>query len=234
VPFTPEFGEMLTRWPQSLESLEINANTLCSWRQLPHDSVSEGDTGQKLCEDLRIFATQLKVLRICNLVRIREFLRPIWPFSQVEDKDPFLENPKIPFYLQLEVVNISYGSINYKTEWHKDASDINEHEDTIKFRQGISLATARLAYHMPRLKEMVIAQRPMMWAGKHTLEYNVTETGATIKWTSTFDFKPWPRTIEAWTEVTKKHTSHKLKMEILTLPGWQTDGSRPLTPALSF
>jgi len=225
---------MLARWPRTVESVEVTANTHCSWRQLPHDSVSEGDTGQNLCRQLREFSTQLKSLKISNLVRVRELLKPVWPASEVDDKEPFLKCPKIPMYPQLETLHVSYGSIYYKSEWYKDVTDVNEHEDTIKFRQCISLAAARLANHMPRLKELSIIQRPMMWAGKHGLEYVVSEGATTLTWTSTFQFQPWQRTIEAWTEVSAKHTKNPLKVEVRTLSGWQTDGNRPLVPNPSF
>jgi hypothetical protein len=228
-----DFGTLLDRWWPSLESLTIGANTISTWRQLPHESASEGDTGEVLCHQLRVFAVQLKQLKINNLVRIREFLRPAWP-SKVEDKDPFLENMPFPKCPKLKVLHLSYGAIHYKPDWHSDSPDINEHEDTVKFRQSIALAAGRIANRMPALEHMVVSQRPMMWAGKYQIEYKVTETGPELVITTTFEFTPWERTVECWTAVAKAHTGKDLKHKVVVLPNWQTDGTRPLTPAVSF
>ncbi|OHE95500.1 hypothetical protein CORC01_09233 [Colletotrichum orchidophilum] len=228
-----QFAGSMTKWPTSLESLTIASNTISSWRQIPHETLAEGDSGTKLCEKLRRAAQHLTHLNITNVVRIREFLRPHWPMG-TEDTEPFLANRSYyPEFWHLETLHISYGSIWYNTEWHKQSDNINESSELVDFRQNVSLAAARLAHTMPKLKHLTIKQRPLMWAGKHELEYKVEDGDkAKLTWTSTFDFKPWERTVEAWAEVAARH-ERKLESRITT-GAWHTDGKAPLLPSLTF
>ncbi|OHW95054.1 hypothetical protein CSPAE12_06324 [Colletotrichum incanum] len=233
-----QFAGSMSNWPITLKSLTIASNTISSWRQIPHEALAEGDSGAKLCEKLRSAAQHLNHLNITNVVRIREFLRPYWPMG-MDDTEPFLAHRLYyPEFWHLETLHISYGSIWYNTEWHKQGDNINESSELVDFRQNVSLAAARMAYTMPRLKHLTIKQRPLMWAGKHELEYKVEEddgkpTKATLTWTSTFDFKPWERTVEAWTEVAARYDGLKLEPRIKTA-AWHTDGKAPLLPSLTF
>jgi hypothetical protein len=229
-PVTPELGDLSGRWSPTIESLTISSNNFCSWRQLPHETFSEGDSGERLCNIMRQFAAQLKTLNICNVLRIRELLRPVWPMT-ADDREPFTLNPDIPMFDRLETLYLSYSAIWYKIGWYKEDEDINMHTDTIEFRQKISLSAARLAINMPRLRHMLIRQRPMMWAGKHQLEYKVMDKAAKIAWNSTFYFKPWDRTIDAWVEVAQRCANLPLEKEVNMIPGWKTDGKPPHMPA---
>ncbi|TDZ87560.1 hypothetical protein C8034_v006713 [Colletotrichum sidae] len=224
-------------WPLSLERLTVSSNSTSSWRQIPHEALAEADSGAKLCEYLRNTARHLRYLNVNNVVRIREFLRPHWPLG-MDDTGPFSTvRNYMPEYWRLETVNISYGSIWYNTEWHKQDDNINESVDLIGFRQNASLAAARLAYTMPALKHMVIKQRPLMYAGKHELNYRVEQfkdsAKASITWTSSFDFKPWTRTEEAWTQVALRYARVPLEICIVRKP-WHTDGKAPQLPSLNF
>ncbi|KAF9877284.1 oxoglutarate iron-dependent oxygenase [Colletotrichum karsti] len=228
-----QFAGSMTAWPLSLEKLSISSNTVSSWRQLPHEGLAEADSGVKLCEKLRSAAKHLKHLNITNVVRIREFLKPHWP-NNTDDTEAFISGHLYqPAFYRLETLHISYGSIWYNTEWHKQSDDINESSDLVDFRQVVSLAAARLAYTMPALKHMTIKQRPLMYAGKHELEYKVDGTTASITWTSSFDFRPWDRTMEAWTEVARRYAGAKLKTSIVTKK-WYKDGRPPHIPSLTF
>ncbi|KAF6845430.1 oxoglutarate iron-dependent oxygenase [Colletotrichum musicola] len=228
-----QFAGSMTQWPCTLETLEIMSNTISSWRQIPHEALAEADCGAKLCESLRLTARGLKNLRIANVVRIREFLRPYWPQGS-DDHEPFLpgRHDRLDFW-GLETLHISYGSIWYNTEWHKQGDDINESSELVDFRQNISLAAARMVYTMPAIKHLTIKQRQLMYAGKHDLEYRVNKTSATITWTSSFDFNPWERTVEAWTEVARRH-NRPLTTRIVTDPRWSVDGRAPNMPSLTF
>ncbi|KAJ0309151.1 hypothetical protein COL5a_001271 [Colletotrichum fioriniae] len=228
-----QFAGSMTKWPTSLECLTIMSNTISSWRQIPHETLAEGDSGARLCDKLRRAAQHLKELNVTNVVRIREFLRPHWPMG-TDDTEPFLANrPYYPEFWLLKTLYISYGSIWYNTEWHKQSDDINESSELVDFRQNVSLAAARMAYTMPQLKHMTIKQRPLMWAGKHELEYKIEDGDkAYLTWTSTFEFKPWERTVEAWVEVAARH-ERKLEVRIITR-AWHTDGKAPLLPSLTF
>ncbi|KAL0930993.1 oxoglutarate iron-dependent oxygenase [Colletotrichum truncatum] len=228
-----QFAGSMTTWPLSLQSLSISSNTISSWRQIPHEALAEADSGQRLCEKLRNTARHLKHLNITNVVRIREFLRPYWP-QGMDDTEPFLMTRLYkPDFWRLETMHVSYGSIWYNTEWHKQGDDINESSDLIDFRQSVSLAAARLAYTMPALKHMTVKQRPLMYAGKHELEYKVEDGKAKITWTSSFEFKPWDRTVEAWTEVARRYAGAELDTRVVTMP-WHMDGKAPHLPSLTF
>ncbi|KAE9576854.1 hypothetical protein CGMCC3_g7133 [Colletotrichum fructicola] len=227
-----QFAGSMAAWPLSLEKLTISSNTISSWRHIPHETLAEADSGAKLCDKLRRAAHFLKHLNITNVVRIREFLKPHWP-SGVDDTEPFVPKLCEPVHWRLETLNISYGSIWYNTEWHKQGDDINESSDLVEFRQCVSLAAARLAYTMPKLKHMIIKQRPLMYAGKHELEYRVNGDKASLVWTSSFDFRPWERTMEAWTEVARRHAGARLEVRTVTTP-WHTDGKAPHLPSLTF
>lgn len=221
-----EFAGSMTQWPWSLETLTVSSNTISSWRQIPHEALAESDSGNQLCEKLRLAARSLKNLKITNVIRVKQFLSPFWP-QPSGDHEAFLpsQHHEKPEFWRLETLHISYGSIAYNIEWHKQGDDINESSELIDFRQGISLAAARMVVAMPALSHLTIKQRPLMYAGKHELEYKVEKTGATITWTSSFDFKPWERTVEAWTEVARRQ-NRPLTVRMVHA-AWHTDGKAP-------
>ncbi|OLN81559.1 hypothetical protein CCHL11_05564 [Colletotrichum chlorophyti] len=229
-----QFARSMNAWPASLQSLTVASNTISSWRQIPHETLAEGDSGLALAANLRAAARQLTHLSITNVMRIREFLRPFWPLGINDDQEPFLAHLAYkPEFLHLETLHISYGSIWYNTEWHKQSENINESSELIDFRQNVSLAAARMAYTMPKLRHMTIKQRPLMWAGKHELEYKVVKGQAKVTWTSTFDFRPWERTVEAWTAVANRYGEVRLDHGVVRAE-WHTDGKAPHLPSLTF
>lgn len=219
-------------WPASLESLVLCGQNNTDWRSLPHEVASEKDSGQKLSECLRDLLPRLRHLRVCNLIKIRDVLGPLWP-SCAEDRGIVpLHAPDMPECERLETVHLHYASLMYETEWFKDSSDFNDQEVTKLWRHNIALAAARLAAHMPGLRLMTVTQRPLMWAGKHGLRYEVRGERAEVVFSSSFGFEPPGWVVDAWSAVGKKR-GRAVRVVTERVDGVPTDGRAPWRPEFS-
>lgn len=199
------------------------------WKSLPHERISEADAGRQLSADLLYLCPHLKHLRICNLIKIRDLLRPVWPAS-VEDRGIVpLQPPGLPICKSLERVDFHYASIRYGSDWFKHTDDFNGQYETTLWRHNIVFAAARLAMYMPKLRRMTISQRPMMWAGMHCVIYSVRGEDAYLVVKSSFDFELPVWVVKAWVAVGQKagKTVHFRMERLLPMPG---DGSFPKPP----
>lgn len=191
-------------WPFALESLVLRGHNNTDWRSLPHEVVSEKDSGQQLSAGLRNLSPHLRHLSVRNLLKIRDLLGPLWPACAEDRGIVPLHPPDIPVYANLEMVDFHYTSLMYETEWFKYTDDFNDQEVTRQWRYNIALAAARLATYMPNLRRMIVSQRPMMWAGSHNLRYEVRKGRAEVVFESSFEFKPPEWVVNAWVAVGKK------------------------------
>lgn len=224
---TVEFGGYIARWPSSLESLILCGQNNTDWRSLPHEVLSEKDAGKQLCRCLRNLSPHLRHLSVRNLIKIRELLGPVWPVGPEDRSITPLREPDIPVYQLLETVDFHYTSLNYRVEWYKDNDDFNDQEVTRLWRQNVAFAAARLAAYMPRLRRMTVTQRPMMWAGKHGLRYEVREGRAELVFSSSFEFKPREWVVGAWAAVAKRR-GLTLAVRTEKLEAVPKDGSVPV------
>jgi hypothetical protein len=172
---------LMQLWPYTVHTLEISAPTLASWRDIPHATYAEKDSGRLLGKSISQFSAQLKHLRVRNVVKIRDLFRCVWPLDSEDlpaaagrSPSPGIKFPDLPWFERLETVHIDYGTIYYSASWRNaDIESIEEDTSMVDWRQSLATAAARMAWHMPKLWLMVISQRPLMWAGKHRLTFKV-------------------------------------------------------------
>ncbi|KAL5624792.1 hypothetical protein BROUX41_004852 [Berkeleyomyces rouxiae] len=239
---TEDFMMPMLRWTPSIESVYlIGRNTDVSWRELPHENMTQQVDLASINRGVFRLMNNVKCLHLENLVRIKNFLGSLWPTDQ--SPAPFLETNPLkdisPFYT-LMVLDIQYSSLHFPITWEDDVSDLNDHPETQDWRQRVSLGCARLAMLIPNLRLMKVWQRPLMYAGKHSLEYKVETMNspnppsmASLEWASTFDFQPWDVTLQAWAAVAAKNAGVvDLQVKVSTERNWRTDGQPPKFPAL--
>lgn len=229
-----DFGDLMVRWPPSLEKLVIRGNTLSSWRLIPHAGIVEGDSGDHISRCLRDFSAGLRSLYMANLVSIRAYLDPLWPENEDDRGIIPAKPPGLPRCRVLETVDLTYSSLLYKIDWYSENPDFNYHCKVNEFRQSLALAAARFAIHMPALQSFTLTQRPMMWAGRHRLQYTVEEKKAVLLISSSFDFEPARFVVEAWTVVAKKCANKPLVVRTERLVSCKPDGNQPMIPPATF
>ncbi|KAL1895303.1 hypothetical protein Cpir12675_003320 [Ceratocystis pirilliformis] len=232
----------MLRWAPSIETVHlIGRNTDVSWRELPHESMTQPVDFVSINQGVFRLMNNVKCLHLENLVRIKNFLGPLWPDEK--NPQPFLETNPLkdtsPFYT-LMVLDIQYSSLHFPITWEDDVNDLNDHPETQDWRQRVSLGCARLALLIPNLRLMKVWQRPLMYAGKHSLMYKVSGLGdpaipttTSLEWNSTFGFAPWKVTLQAWAAVAAKNAGvDNLQVKISMEKNWRTDGQPPKFPAL--
>lgn len=228
-----EFSSYMKLWPASLESLVLSGQNNTDWRSLPHEVTSEQDSGKRLTKGLRSnLLPHLKHLSVRNLVKIRDFLGPLWPASAEDRGIVPLHAPDMPLCGELETLDLHYTSLMYETEWFKNTDDFNDQEVTRLWRHNIALAAARLAAHMPGLRLMTVSQRPLMWAGKHSLRYEVRGERAAVVFASSFEFEPPEWVVDAWSAVGKR-SGRAVRVFTERVGAVARDGSPPRKPDFS-
>jgi hypothetical protein len=140
------------------------------------------------------FSSQLQHLKISNVVKVRDLLRVVWPRDHDDEMDDSMDSndpgyfpctgprvwpslgarcPDLPWFGRLETIHIEYGTLQFDPEFAASTGvdAFEENPDLVDWRQSMAIAGGRLAWHMLHLRSFVLAQRPLMWAGKHTLSF---------------------------------------------------------------